>query len=66
MAFIGKEGEGEEGVMTKRPIDKKGKLNIQCFSLKKRRKRRKCYFQQKGKKALKAHESSHSQNHILS
>lgn len=32
MAFIGKEGEGKEGVVTKRPIDKKGKLNIQWFS----------------------------------
>ena len=68
---LGKGEEGEEEVLTKRPIDKKGKLNIQCFSLKKKKKkkkkkRRKCYFQQKGKKALKAHESSHSQNHILS
>ena len=66
MAFIGKEGEGEEGVMTKRPIDKKGKLNIQCFSLKKEEKEENVIFNKREKKALKAHESSHSQNHILS
>lgn len=50
MAFIGKEGEGEEGVMTKRPIDKKGKLNIQCFSLKKEEKEENVIFNKREKK----------------
>lgn len=56
MAFIGKGGEGEEGVMTKRPIDKKGKLNIQCFSLKKEEKeeKKKMLFSTKGKKSIES------------
>lgn len=52
---LGKGEEGEEGVMTKRPIDKKGKLNIQCFSLKKKRRKRRrkeenVIFNKRGKK----------------
>ena len=40
MAFIGKIREGEGWVMTKRrPIDKKGKLNIQWFPFKKKRRK---------------------------
>ena len=46
----GNEGEGEEGVMTKRPIDKKGKLNIQCFSLKKEEKEENVIFNKREKK----------------
>ena len=60
MAFIGKRGGGwKEGVMTKRPIEKKGKLNIQCFSLKKKKKeeekeeeKKKMLFLTKGKKSI--------------
>ena len=45
--------------MTKRPIEKKGKLNIQCFSLKKKKKeeekeeeKKKMLFLTKGKKSI--------------
>ena len=44
-------GGGERGVMAKRrPIDKKGKLNIQCFSLKKEEKEENVIFNKRGKK----------------
>lgn len=65
MAFIGKRA-GEEGRGKKKTNRQKGKLNIQWFSLKKKREReRENVIFNKRKKALKAHESSHSQNHIL-
>lgn len=55
---LGKGEEGEEGVMTKRPIDKKGKLNIQCFSLKKKEEKeeekKKMLFSTKGKKSIES------------
>ena len=49
---LGKGEEGEEGVMTKRrPTDKKGKLNIQWFSLKKKKK---MLFSTKGGKSIES------------
>lgn len=69
MAFTGK--GWERGVMAKkRPIDKKVNYTYNGFLEKKKKIRererdRECYFQEK-EKALKAHESSHSQNHVLS
>ena len=55
MAFIGKRGGGrKEGVMTKRPIDKKGKLNIQWFPFKKKEEKKKMLFSTEGKKSIES------------
>ena len=54
MAFIEKRGDRDEGVMMKRrPIDKKGKLNTQWFSLRKKKKK-KMLFSTRGEKSIES------------